>query len=44
LEEEIINMHNMFFKEVYNVLGFSIDNCEMYLSLRPSNRIGSDEK
>jgi len=43
LEDEIINMHNMFFKEAYNVLGFNIDNCEIKLSLRPDDRIPNRE-
>jgi len=44
LEKEILDMHNMFFRQVYNVLGFNIDNCEIKLSLRPDDRIPNREE
>lgn len=43
LKKEITDMQEMFYKQIYNVLGFDTTNVKIVLSLRPEKRIGSDE-
>jgi threonyl-tRNA synthetase len=35
-------MQDMFYQQVYNVLGFNNDNVKIVISLRPEKRIGDD--